>query len=259
MSQAVRNSNSNLKLTHEDSYAEDDFEQLESQGSRSHKFSPTHKSSQNHEAYMNNHNDNHDNDEENNNNNHQQQQYGNHEEDEDDEEEEISGDLEKYIMEMKINPPGVGEEEGVDINKVMQSLDGIKPSSHDVTHKELEDKLGYQSRPLTDAVPLTSYIPNQRPGNLLPSVKDYISPTSKTDEEHSSPLHSRSTDEKHVPHKTKEEKANEAMKVENLLMELFPDKYGPPKKKTKAKKSTSRHHEVSYSILIVNPPYFSIL
>jgi flagellar biosynthesis GTPase FlhF len=127
----------------------------------------------------------------------------------------------------------------------MQSLDGIKPSSHDVSHKELEDKLGYQSRPLTDAVQPNGYNPVQKHQNQLPSVKNYISPTSKTDEEHTSPLHSRSTEEKRPPHKTKEEQVNEAMKVESLLMELFPDKYGPPKKKTKAKKSTSRHHEVS--------------
>jgi hypothetical protein len=71
-------------------------------------------------------------------------QYNPLQNDDDDDDELMDGmDLEKYIMEMKINvPQPVDDANGnkVDVNKVMESLDGFTPAKNDVDHKKTYEK-----------------------------------------------------------------------------------------------------------------------
>ncbi len=216
----------------DDSYAEDDFEQIDSVGA-SNKLSPMKKNSKSFEfqtskeAHL----------QTNQGLNHNQGKLGG-------DDDEMSGDLEKYIMEMKINPGPIQvddndhEEHAIDVNKVTQSLEGIKPLTENAEHQQLGEKLGYHERPLTHILTQdnTHNTHNTNFDSNHNHTQKHKSPHPKLIT-HQSPLAS-------IGHKEEEEhedQVNEAQKVESLLMELFPDKYG--KKKSKGKKSGGKHSQ----------------
>jgi hypothetical protein len=200
-----------LKTQSEDdsyAYSEDDFEQLGSQDGVSNKFSPIKEIRKSSEFSA-------------------QKLLPSSSEGANDEEDDeyMSGDLEKYIMEMKINP--------TELSKQLLSLDGMK-SSQSVPSLLSKDKsssnnegFSRRSNELSDVI---------RESNLRSSASEQQLPS------HPGPSSKENNQSNSFQ---KEEEINEAQRVESLLMELFPEKYGPPagkgKKKKKATKEAASH------------------
>lgn len=176
------------------------------------------------------------------------------------EEDEMSGDLERYIMEMKINPAPIHEtneddEQALDENKVTQSLEGVKPSTENSEHQQLGEKLGYHERPLTNILSENNHhylSPKPEPNHQSNHQHHQSNHQLDYHQIRKSP-HPRAGNQNHSSPRTsqeeEEEHANEAQKVESLLSELFPDKYGK-KKPTKAKKSGSKLQQVRTRSLV---------
>jgi hypothetical protein len=233
----------NLKVgthTHDDDdfYGEEDFE-LESQGSRSNKLSPMKQTEEMRKSKEELHT------QFSNASIKEATEAGNDEEDEEEGEQELSGDLEKYIMEMQINPSLVNEDAGVDLRNAIQQLDGIKPSHENLDHQQMGDKLGFSSRPLTHLIPGDEINDlretTERNVNISKNNnKNSISPTSKNHYNqippnyHSNRQQQQQQDEEEED--DEEKHVNEKDKVESLLMELFPEKYNQPKQKNAKKK-----------------------
>jgi hypothetical protein len=182
-------------------YSEDDFEQLGSQDGLSSKLSPMKVIRKSAEFSA------------------QSLMQNSSEAMKDEDDDEMSGDLEKYIMEMKINPSG--------LSKQLLSLDGMK-SSQSVQSLQSKDRISSK----IEAFPRKS-------GESSDVMRDSNLRSCTSEQQLSSQLDRPSNDKNQCNAIQKDEEVNEAQRVESLLMELFPEKYGSSAGKAKNKKKAT--------------------